>query len=393
MEDNGFAISLNVQLDDPKLTAYKELVAQAEEFDKRLGRVNETSEEYTKLLLDQSKIYENLADKSLKMLDDKNKTGLRAIFGGDTEEDDKDYLAIMGAIRIENGMVIEDAEKLSQLTEDQIGLYKMSKEKLVEYAKNEQEYYDKAVEYATKAAEAQIAAATREKEAQIEAFEERKAALEQYFSEVDALDAETDRAERHDSLVTQIAALTGALDGSSKSKIKELQAELRQLQEEELQAQKERQRDALYQSIDTHVENLNKEIEDLNSQLGKYTNAILKALGVEDEQLVPTANLDNSTVNAKGGLVDYTGLAWVDGTPTQPEAFLSATDVRLIQDLVSSLKLTPVENTSGSVAIGEINIHTDHLDNNQDFAQAGETLAEAFDNAIRRRGINVNAKR
>lgn len=390
MEDNGFAISLNVQLDDPKLTAYKELVAQAEEFDKRLGRVNETSEEYTKLLLDQTKIYENLARESLKMMDDADNTGLKAIFGNIADDD---YLAIMGAIRIENGMLIEDAEALADLNEDQIGLYKMAKEQLAEYAKNEQEYYDKAVEYATKAAEAQIAAATREKEAQIEAFEERKAALEQYFSEVDALDAEADRAEQHDSLVTQIAALTGALDGSSKSKIKELQAELRQLQEEELQAQKERQRDALYQNIDTHIENLNTEIEDLNSKLGEYTNAILKALGVEDEQLIPTANLNNSTVNAKGGLVNYTGLAWVDGTPTQPEAFLSATDVRLIQDLVSSLKLTPVENTSGGVAIGEINIHTDHLDNNQDFAQAGETLAEAFDNAIRRRGINVNARK
>ena len=306
MEDNGFAISLNVQLDDPKLTAYKELVAQAEEFDKRLGRVNETSEEYTQLLLDQVDIYENLVKESLKMMDDADNTGLKAIFGNIAEDD---FKAIMGAIRIENGMLIEDAEALADLNEDQIGLYKMSKEQLAEYAKNEQEYYDKAVEYATKAAEAQIAAATREKEAQIEAFEERKAALEQYFSEVDALDAETDRAERHDSLVTQIAALTGALDGSSKSKIKELQAELRQLQEEELQAQKERQRDALYQSIDTHVENLNKEIEDLNSKLGEYTNAILRTLGVEDEQLLPTANLDNSTVNAKGGLVNYTGLA------------------------------------------------------------------------------------
>ena len=391
MDENGLAISLNVQIDDQSMAYYKQLTNEAEAFDQKLQRINEDSEEYLDLLKEQANIYSNLSQESFYMLD-RNENDLRALFGDKINDDD--YGKIREVFTFKNGVLIEDASKIEKLTEKQAAAYKLAREGLVEYGETQKEYYDKAVEYATKAAEAQIAAATREKEAQIKAFEERKAALEQYFSEVDALDAEADRAEQHDSLVTQIAALTGALDGSSKSKIKELQAELRQLQEEELQAQKERQRDALYQNIDTHIENLNTEIEDLNSNLGNYTNAILQAIGFAEEEVGPTTiDLNNIPQNAKGGLVNYTGLAWVDGTPTQPEAFLSATDVRLIQDLVSSLKLTPVENTSGGVAIGEINIHTDHLDNNQDFAQAGETLAEAFDNAIRRRGINVNARK
>ena len=96
---------------------------------------------------------------------------------------------------------------------------------------------------------------------------------------------------------------------------------------------------------------------------------------------------------AKGGLVNYTGPAWVDGSRSSPEAFLSSVDTKLIQDLVSSLRLSPIENSNSNINIDRIDIHTDHLDNNQDFANAGETLADAFSNAIRRRGINTNARK
>lgn len=39
-----------------------------------------------------------------------------------------------------------------------------------------------------------------------------------------------------------------------------------------------------------------------------------------------------------GGLVDYTGLAWVDGQKTSPEAFLDAEDTENIRDLVAVLR-------------------------------------------------------
>ena len=41
---------------------------------------------------------------------------------------------------------------------------------------------------------------------------------------------------------------------------------------------------------------------------------------------------------ATGGLVDYTGPAWVDGTPSRPEAFLNAQDTANIAALVETLQ-------------------------------------------------------
>lgn len=38
-----------------------------------------------------------------------------------------------------------------------------------------------------------------------------------------------------------------------------------------------------------------------------------------------------------GGLVDYTGKAWVDGTPTKPEAFLNAEETKTIKDLAKHI--------------------------------------------------------
>jgi len=50
------------------------------------------------------------------------------------------------------------------------------------------------------------------------------------------------------------------------------------------------------------------------------------------------ATPDGTFVYAKGGLVDYTGPAWVDGTPAQPEAFLSAKDTQMIAQFTDVLR-------------------------------------------------------
>ena len=51
---------------------------------------------------------------------------------------------------------------------------------------------------------------------------------------------------------------------------------------------------------------------------------------------------------AKGGLVDYTGPAWVDGTPSKPEAFLSASDTANIAKLRDILSKTFNSNSYSS---------------------------------------------
>ena len=107
---------------------------------------------------------------------------------------------------------------------------------------------------------------------------------------------------------------------------------------------------------------------------------------------------------ATGGLVDYTGPAMVHGSPTRPEAFLSADDTANMQRLFEALSYvmssnldisssTAVTNTNSNVTVEQIVIQTNELNNNQDFRTAGNILAEEFSNAIRRRGISTNVKR
>lgn len=86
----------------------------------------------------------------------------------------------------------------------------------------------------------------------------------------------------------------------------------------------------------------------------------------------------------------------MDGSRSKPEAFLSSVDTVLIRNLVDSLKMPSLytaDDAGGNINIDRIEIHTDHLDNNQDFVNAGRTLADEFDSAIRRRGINTNARK
>ena len=380
MDEDGIALSLNIQIDSKDVAAYKKLTAQIDEIDSALKNLDADSEEYNNLSKQRQNKLQQLIQASQNLIDS-DQSQLHALIGTGKDLTQEDQDAILTAFDIVNGKVIDNAENIAKLTDKQLAGYKAIKNQLEDYAETQKEYSDAAIENAQKLAQTQIDEIVKVKQAEIDALTARKEALEKYFDEVDALDEETDRATQKDSLVTQIAALTGALDGSSKSKIKELQQELRQLQEEELQAQKQNQRDALLNSIETMIRTLNNDIGDLNDSLGKYTQAILRGIGYEAPKY------------AQGGLVNYTGPAWVDGTPTNPEAFLSATDVRLIQDLVSSLRLSPVENSNSNINIDRIDIHTDHLDNNQDFANAGETLADAFSNAIRRRGINTNARK
>lgn len=87
---------------------------------------------------------------------------------------------------------------------------------------------------------------------------------------------------------------------------------------------------------------------------------------------------------AKGGLVDYTGPAWVDGTKNKPEAFLSAADTERIGNaarLLSNLPLLDKTNfANGTVTsnIGdtsiEIHINVENLSSDYDVDQMIERV-------------------
>lgn len=79
---------------------------------------------------------------------------------------------------------------------------------------------------------------------------------------------------------------------------------------------------------------------------------------------------------ATGGLVDFTGPAWVDGSPTSPEAFLSAEDTARIGAAAQLLSNLPFLNTSSitdnsySSNVGdttiEVHINIENVSSEQD---------------------------
>ena len=79
---------------------------------------------------------------------------------------------------------------------------------------------------------------------------------------------------------------------------------------------------------------------------------------------------------ASGGLVDYTGPAWVDGTKSKPEAFLSSDDTRRIGEAAELLSKLPILNSTSTSetqmasSIGdtsiEIHINIDKIESDYD---------------------------
>ena len=95
---------------------------------------------------------------------------------------------------------------------------------------------------------------------------------------------------------------------------------------------------------------------------------------------------------AKGGFVDYTGIAMLHGSKTDPEAVLSSDQTKMFIGLRDTLENVGSDGI-GSVAIGSITISPQELNNNQDWKAAGQVLAKELQAGLRKTGINVNRKR
>lgn len=90
---------------------------------------------------------------------------------------------------------------------------------------------------------------------------------------------------------------------------------------------------------------------------------------------------------AKGGLVDYTGIAAVHGSSANPEAFLSSIDTRMIRGMLDAFKLIIPRlssiDSSGSTEYGgftieAINITVEKLDNETDLDLLANKIGEKF---------------
>ena len=260
----------------------------------------------------------------------------------------------------------------------------------------------------------------KELEDEIAIIDKKKEAYQEYFEEVDALEEEQERTQSKEDIIRQLSALSSGVNGTTKSKIKELQSQLDDLLKEEQEAAKEAARNELLEDLDDQTEELNKSMEGLDDSIGVLIRALINAAGIDlskfeydstsgksmSQQIEEFLHAMGVPGYSKGGLVDYTGLAMVHGSAAHPEAFLSAEDTDLLSNLLGMLHLVSDEINSGggdntnisnhnnnSITIENINIKTEQLNNTQDFKTAGSTLAQEFAAIIRERGLNVNVKK
>lgn len=113
-----------------------------------------------------------------------------------------------------------------------------------------------------------------------------------------------------------------------------------------------------------------------------------------------TDHLHRGSKYATGGLVDYTGPAWVDGTKTKPEAFLSATDTENIRQMMDIMNIllsnfsTPsksiYESSSNVVSPNiEVTVNVDSISSDYDVDQATERVKQNILDAYNKTGNSV----
>ena len=355
-----------------------------------------------------------------------------------------------------NGEAYLNQEKLNELTEEQqktvrnelstmvtqMNAFAAKTKEITDQITDSQKVLGESfIEQQTKVVEERISLLEEENkqlEEQIEAQEKLKEQYQETWDTLDKLEEEQVRQKSKEDIIKQLTALEGGSDSATNALRKDLISQLEDLQEEEREAAKQEARDALTKSIDDHIGNIEAEItkndgilDTLNAEketIENGINSILTALYagsdktrisqdeetgeiilelyVEEDDEWKKIDYNEIPKNANGGLVDYTGLAWVDGTTTNPEAFLSADDTKnmrllldALQQSLNSSMTTHVDNNDIDdkqvlqVSIGTVDVHTNELNNNQDFADASQVFATEFANAIQRRGLNLNVKK
>ena len=106
---------------------------------------------------------------------------------------------------------------------------------------------------------------------------------------------------------------------------------------------------------------------------------------------------------ANGGLVNYTGPAWVDGTPQNPEAFLSSEDTQRIGEAAKLLSSIPLLNNKlstnqvNSQIVGdtniEVHINVESISSDYDVDEAVERVKYDIIQASNKKGSSVILKK
>lgn len=103
----------------------------------------------------------------------------------------------------------------------------------------------------------------------------------------------------------------------------------------------------------------------------------------------------------EGGLADFTGPAWLDGSPSRPERILSAEQTELFEDLLKTLHAIKMVNVPGlrgtgnsddergygTVSIEQILIQPQNLDTDADYDYIARRVGEAILNGTQRTSV------
>lgn len=109
-----------------------------------------------------------------------------------------------------------------------------------------------------------------------------------------------------------------------------------------------------------------------------------------------------------GGIADFTGPAWLDGTPSEPERILSPRQTELFETMVKALEsmsritiptmpnFSDLDLTgSGSVSVGDIIVNVDNLDTDDDYEELAKKVSDILMERIGRTtvvgGLRINS--
>lgn len=137
----------------------------------------------------------------------------------------------------------------------------------------------------------------------------------------------------------------------------------------------------------------NNQTDNRSNAANAVVNAVTSALSGVLSRLVGTRN-------AEGGVVDYTGIAWVDGTFSKPEAFLDATDTKHIAELTDMLNHVDLPAMTlpnlgdfgiHNQTIGDINITINQaeLGSDADVDAVARKVGKAFSKQLSKQGLNL----
>lgn len=127
--------------------------------------------------------------------------------------------------------------------------------------------------------------------------------------------------------------------------------------------------------------------------LGRYLNAVIDELKKRFAGSGSASGKPYLVKNAKGGMIDFTGPAWLDGTRTNPEAVLSAQDTRnfiALRDALASLTNNNVFGNSSSTgdAYYDIDINAE-IGSDYDVDQLADRIKKQITDSAQYRNVHA----